>query len=605
MNVDNNNLLVTPFGLGDDLRDIRDRITIPTPPPEDTENDVPPPPPPPEDTESPTSTVEVLPNSVPQEFTVTWYGFDLGGSGIATYDVFVSTDGGEFVLWQDDTTALSATYIGQSDRSYEFFSVATDNAGNVESNDQVQASTSANGSSQQPVIYRLFNTSTGVHLYTANVAERDSVIQNLSNYEYEGVSYFAAQSNQGVPVYRLYSPVVDGHFYTVDPSERDTILANNPDYVLEGEAFTAFADDGTAPDGTTPVYRFFVAESGAYFYTASEVERDSIINNLSNYEFQGIAFYSFPLDADFSPLPPAPDPDGTNFLGADVFLQLYGPDGDTAVTEGLIATVGEGIEFDDLVANDIAGGLVPVDVSIDITANNVLFEVEQAGSGTFDTGELNAYIVIDANDSLAPISSVSVNESETTLGVTQADIFFTEDGFAVNVAGLDYTQGDTIKLDVTFGAEGSIPPEAPVDPPPTSNSNFIGAELQYQTLSPNFDTPVSDPIDATVGDGIEFDLGIGGDGATGGFVDVSANKIIYEVDFTGDSVFTEAEFNGFVIIDITDTLPAIANVTINQSGTTLGIDNSDFVFTEDGIAVNVEGIPFSDGDRVELDVEFV
>ncbi|MEM8831941.1 MAG: hypothetical protein AAGE96_21685 [Cyanobacteria bacterium P01_G01_bin.19] len=600
--LNDNSFLVTPFNLSDNIENIRNGINTPILPPDDpddTEINVPPP-----DTEAPNSTVEVLPNSVPASFTVTWYGFDLGGSGVASYDIFVSTDGGEFVLWQNDTSALSATFNGQSDRTYEFYSVATDNVGNVESNSQVQASTTTNGTSQQPAIYRLFNTSTGVHLYTSSVIERNSVIANLSNYQYEGVSYFSADANQGVPVYRLYSPVVDGHFYTVSPTERDQILANFPEYVSEGEAFTAFADEASAPAGTVPVYRFFVPDSGAYFYTVSDVERDSIIANLPNYTYQGIAYYSYPLDADFTQITPPPDEaDGSNFLGSNIFLQIYAPDGDTAVTEGLFAIVGDGIEFSDIPANDIEGGLTPIDVNIDIAANNVFFEVEQAGSGTFASGDLNGYVFVDADDSLPPIQSVTVDEGASLLGVDDADIFFTEDGFVLDVAGVSYSQGDTVKLDVAFGEAGSTPDDT--TPPGTSENNFLGAQLDYQTYLPNFDSPVGSTLTSTVGEGIEFDLGVGSDGTTGGYVDIDANSITYEVDFPGDSFYTEAEFNGFIIVDSTDSLPAIQNITINQAGTDIAIDEFDIVFTENGLAVNLQGLAFSDSDQIKLDVDFV
>jgi hypothetical protein len=56
----------------------------------------------------------------------------VGGSGIAQYDVYVSVDSGPFTLWQDDTTASSATYSGSFGRTYSFYSVAADNVGHVE-----------------------------------------------------------------------------------------------------------------------------------------------------------------------------------------------------------------------------------------------------------------------------------------------------------------------------------------------------------------------------------------------------------------------------------------------------------------------------------------
>ena len=589
MDTNNNSFLVTPFDLSDELTEIRDRIINSTPPPSAEV------PPPPADTEAPVSTVEVLPNSVPQDFTVTWYGFDPGGSGIASYDVFVSTDGGEFELWQDDTTALSAIYNGERDRQLAFYSVATDNAGNSESTSEAQVSTTTNSDTQQAAIYRLFNTNTGVHLYTANPVERDSVIQNLSNYQYEGISYFAAKSNEGIPVYRLYNPIVDGHFYTVSEAERDSVIQNDPNYVLEGQAFTAF-DSQVA--GTVPVYRFFIPDSGAYFYTTSEAERESIITNLPNYQFQEVAFYSFPLNADFTPLPPAPDPSNSNFLGSNIFLQLYGPNASTPITQGLSATVREGVEFSGLSDNIFPGGIIPVEVEIDITANSVLFEVPQ-GSGTFPEQDFRGYIFVDSDGSLPPIASVAIDRSATSLELDDSDINFTENSFSVNVAGSEYNAGDTIKLDFSFGT----PEETSAEPVQGDGSNFTGAEIQYQQFFPNSNTPVGDTLLANVGNEAEF-VTPASDAVIGESVDISGNSILYQVTDPG-GVFSNADFNGIVLSDVSDNLPAIANVTIDSSVTTLDVNNSDIQFDENSVSLNVAGLAYVTGDTIKLDVEFV
>ena len=62
---------------------------------------------------------------------MSWSGSDdAGGSGIATYDVFVSTDGGPFTPFLTGTTATSATFTGAPGHTYGFYSVATDNVGN-------------------------------------------------------------------------------------------------------------------------------------------------------------------------------------------------------------------------------------------------------------------------------------------------------------------------------------------------------------------------------------------------------------------------------------------------------------------------------------------
>jgi hypothetical protein len=79
----------------------------------------------------PTSTVQSLPaltNAV--SFLVRWSGADdANGSGVATYDVYVSDNGGPFTRWQAGTAATSATYSAQNGHTYTFYSVATDNVG--------------------------------------------------------------------------------------------------------------------------------------------------------------------------------------------------------------------------------------------------------------------------------------------------------------------------------------------------------------------------------------------------------------------------------------------------------------------------------------------
>jgi len=81
----------------------------------------------------PTSQVDSL---LPQYYTaipVTWSGQDdTGGSGIAWYDIYVSSDGAAPELWLARTTATSAAYTGEAGHTYAFYSVAADNVGHRE-----------------------------------------------------------------------------------------------------------------------------------------------------------------------------------------------------------------------------------------------------------------------------------------------------------------------------------------------------------------------------------------------------------------------------------------------------------------------------------------
>jgi hypothetical protein len=86
------------------------------------------------DADAPTSAVQALPPTRTRpDFLVQWTATDdAGGSGVASHDIYVATDGGSYILWKDDITATSATFTGQAGHSYAFYSVAQDHVGNTE-----------------------------------------------------------------------------------------------------------------------------------------------------------------------------------------------------------------------------------------------------------------------------------------------------------------------------------------------------------------------------------------------------------------------------------------------------------------------------------------
>ncbi|MBV6457216.1 MAG: hypothetical protein HONBIEJF_00323 [Fimbriimonadaceae bacterium] len=84
------------------------------------------------DLNPPTSNVAWLPPTGPNSFPVKWIGNDGDGSGVATYTVFVSINGGPYTPWMADTTETTAMYNGSAGNSYRFYSVAKDNLGRVE-----------------------------------------------------------------------------------------------------------------------------------------------------------------------------------------------------------------------------------------------------------------------------------------------------------------------------------------------------------------------------------------------------------------------------------------------------------------------------------------
>jgi RHS repeat-associated protein len=85
------------------------------------------------DAVAPTGNVAALPALSPGSFIVSWAGQDdAGGSGISDFNIYVSDNGGAYTLWQSDTSATSATFVGVDGHTYGFYSTAFDNAGNAQ-----------------------------------------------------------------------------------------------------------------------------------------------------------------------------------------------------------------------------------------------------------------------------------------------------------------------------------------------------------------------------------------------------------------------------------------------------------------------------------------
>lgn len=83
------------------------------------------------DADPPTSTVSALPDESGRSFLLEWGGDDIG-AGIGGYDIYVSVDGGEWMLWLSGTTETSGIFEAELPGEYRFYSVAHDLAGNGE-----------------------------------------------------------------------------------------------------------------------------------------------------------------------------------------------------------------------------------------------------------------------------------------------------------------------------------------------------------------------------------------------------------------------------------------------------------------------------------------
>ncbi|MBI5386506.1 MAG: DUF11 domain-containing protein, partial [Verrucomicrobia bacterium] len=85
------------------------------------------------DITAPSSTMAALPAASYEQFNVSWTGTDgPDGSGLASFDVFVSVNGGAFTPWLQRTTLRGSVYQGTLGNTYAFYTLATDTDGNRE-----------------------------------------------------------------------------------------------------------------------------------------------------------------------------------------------------------------------------------------------------------------------------------------------------------------------------------------------------------------------------------------------------------------------------------------------------------------------------------------
>ncbi len=101
----------------------------------------------------PVSKVQSLtPKPGTMSFDVAWSGSD-SGSGISTYSVYVSDNGGPFSPWKTDVAASTATYAGTTGHTYGFYVRSTDGAGNTEAaKSTAEASVAVNGAFADPTV---------------------------------------------------------------------------------------------------------------------------------------------------------------------------------------------------------------------------------------------------------------------------------------------------------------------------------------------------------------------------------------------------------------------------------------------------------------------
>ena len=142
-------------------------------------------------------------------------------------------------------------------------------------------------SSNDVVIYRIYNPNSGEHFYTKNSNEKDYLYS--VGWNYEGIAWIAPIT--GDPVYRVYNPNSGEHHYTNNINEKDNLVRLGWNYENICWYTSSVEDECSAP-----LYRLYNPntdaehEAGSHHHTLSIAEKDNLVN--LGWEYEGISWIS-------------------------------------------------------------------------------------------------------------------------------------------------------------------------------------------------------------------------------------------------------------------------------------------------------------------------
>ena len=223
--------------------------------------------------------------------------------GNTLYSSSESGNESEFIAADFEPGIYTANIMGEEDAqtSYSFSITETSSQGESNSDNNRTENDSEPILNEGDVVYRFLETEGETQFYTTSEVERDAIIEDLPNYEYEGESFVGAPNSEAeditgvVPVYRFFNVDTGVHLYTASEVEREAV-AELPNYNSEGISYYGYESQ---QEGSVPLYRFYNPSLDAHFYTPSVAERDEF---LASSEYQpeggesGIAYYVQPVD---------------------------------------------------------------------------------------------------------------------------------------------------------------------------------------------------------------------------------------------------------------------------------------------------------------------
>ncbi|GHT81988.1 hypothetical protein FACS1894125_3880 [Actinomycetota bacterium] len=131
-------------------------------------------------------------------------------------------------------------------------------------------------------VYRVFNTVSGEHLWTADQNESNTLVRS-GNWNFEGRAWVAFFSGQ--PLYRLFNIVTGEHLYTTDKNEVN-VLSAQYDWNYEGIQWYGAVGNVS---GVKPVNRLYNTVSGEHLLSQDQNEINTLVRN-GDWNNEGVVF---------------------------------------------------------------------------------------------------------------------------------------------------------------------------------------------------------------------------------------------------------------------------------------------------------------------------
>ena len=152
------------------------------------------------------------------------------------------------------------------------------------------------------LVYQLSRTDNQTQFFTTSEAERDSVLETQPEYELDTDSFISADAPAegediiGIsPVYSFFNTNTESYLCTSEEQEKSFITENLDNYVFEGIAYYSF---DTQVEGTVPLYCVYNTQLGSHSFTTSTAQRDSFLKSddfVAEGDENGIVFYVEPV----------------------------------------------------------------------------------------------------------------------------------------------------------------------------------------------------------------------------------------------------------------------------------------------------------------------